>query len=198
MMPSCQALLQGMECGFVVTTLSREDITGEKLCYRLSWRKGGKSSQNLRQCRVLSLLWKVWCTTHFIPKDRTILQHFKDAVHWKQPHKWSSGSGFCTFFVHCAQWACESEFLAWHSVPVFSYLRYQFWPSATCSCSTLKIFEWYSEHDIATAGCSETGRRQTHRRAGVKFPYGEFCSRYFWSALVHSLFSYLLIKVFLS
>jgi hypothetical protein len=55
----------------------------------------------------------------------TVLQHFRDAVHRKRPHKWSSG----TWLLHHDNAPCHAalsvgEFLVKHSIPVVPYLPY--------------------------------------------------------------------------
>jgi hypothetical protein len=55
----------------------------------------------------------------------TVVQHLRDAVHQKRPHKWSSG----TWLLHHNNAPCHTalsfrEFLAKHSIPVVPHPPY--------------------------------------------------------------------------
>jgi histone-lysine N-methyltransferase SETMAR len=57
----------------------------------------------------------------------TVLQRLRDAVRWKRPHKWSSGSGI--WLLHHDNAPCHAalsvrEFLAKHSITVVPHLPY--------------------------------------------------------------------------
>jgi hypothetical protein len=103
----------------------------------------------------------------------TILQHLRDAVCWKWPHKWSSS----TWLLHHDNAPCHAalnvmEFLAKHSIPMVPHPPY---PPDLAPCDfffpmldrTLKgnLFQDIVEiqlNDTAVAGHSQTGIPDMH------------------------------------